>query len=186
MRTAAFLTVVLLVAIANAQPGMQQPPPPPHQILVTGEDAELLEIGEISDAQHVGGGIASLSLGLGIGQAIQGRWASDGWKFTLGETASGAAVVYGLVQVLKDCPPGETRCHSDGAWPLVGGVLAFGVFRVWGTFDAFTAPPRHNARLHELRMRLGLPEPQTVYGMTPYVVPTAHGDGAVAGLGLRF
>jgi len=186
--------VVVQVAVAWAQPGMTQPPPgpppPPPQnqvrLVLTSDEADLLETGDISDVQHIGGGFASLFMGLGVGQAIQGRWSETGWMFTLGEGASVTLLTIGLVQQLEACPLfSDTSCHSDkGDNLMIAGLIGVVGFRVWEIVDAFAGPPIHNRKLHELRMRLGL-SGQVARRVQPYAAPGSHGGG-VFGVALSF
>ncbi|HEU0033113.1 MAG TPA: hypothetical protein VFQ53_20915 [Kofleriaceae bacterium] len=165
-----------------------QPQPQPYLVPVqlTPDENELLMRGEISDGAHVGGGIASLFIGFGVGQAIQGRWGDTGWIFTLGESASFVALVYGMTQMFNDCfATVESTCdNNDGEGLFIAGLLGYTVFRTWGVVDAFAGPPKHNRRVRELRMRLGMPQPLYTR-MLPYVNKTRDGGG-VAGLSLSF
>ena len=182
-----------LVTVAQAQPGSQPyPPPPPYaqqppmQAQLTLDEQYLLERGYITQSQHVGGGIVSLFFGFGIGQAIQGRWSETGWIFTLGEAATGTLFVYGMVDLLGNCFEGcSEQRERRGVTLMLGGLLGMAAFRVWEIVDAFTGPPAHNRRLHHLHMRLGLPVPMYTR-LSPYIAPPRDGDGAVAGLSLRF
>jgi hypothetical protein len=152
---------------------------------LTEEEADLLASGEITDGQHIGGGVASLFLGFGIGQAIQGRWSDKGWIFTVGDTAAYGLIIYGLSQ--NDCWIriwGECDNDDDGVAAVVAGLAVGAVFRVWEIVDAWAAPPAHNRRLHMLQMRLGGQPPYL--GWKPYVIPSASGDGAVGGVTVRF
>jgi hypothetical protein len=185
MKAAAVCIVSLLAAsVAHAQPGMQSP------LVLTDDDADLLEHGEISNEAHIGGGIGALLFGFGIGQAVQGRWSRDGWMFTLGDSAAGGVFMVGLVQTIATCfgePGGPShRCSEDTSPMMWGGLIALGVLRVWQTADAFGVPPRHNERVRALRQRLGLPPPMPSYSAAPYVAPAGQGGGGVAGLALHF
>lgn len=160
-----------------------QPVPPPYAyqpvaIQLTVEEHELLQRGEISDGAHIGGGVANIFLGFGIGQAIQGRWSEKGWLFTVGGAASITAMIVGAVSSFS----------SDSAEVpvlFIGGYVGFLVFHIWGAIDAFAGPPKHNRRVRELRMRLGLPQPY--YGrVMPYVQPSRDHGGGTAGLVFRF
>src|SRR5260221_3716305 len=175
MRTISVVIAVMTAAtaIAAAQPGQapppaQQPPPqgypPPAQgyppppyayqpVALTEEDRDLLESGEISDGQHMGGGLCALFVGLGVGQAVEGRWHETGWIFTLGETASMVAFMWGFFEQFN--AGSHNQASADTL--LVGGMIGLVGFRVWEIVDAFAGPPAHNARLHQLRMRLGMP-----------------------------
>jgi hypothetical protein len=159
----------------------------PVQVQLTAEEQELLQQGEVSDGQHIGGGLASLFLGLGVGQAVQGRWSETGWIFTLGETASVVSLIVGASKQFNDCFDGQVGCRnqSDGDAYLIAGVVGIVVFRTWEVIDAFAGPPKHNRRVRELRMRVGLPA-QPMYGkLTPYMNKTRDGGGT-AGVSFHF
>lgn len=166
----ASIIVAALAATANAQP---TPPPQQPVFQLTAEDAELLQRGEISDAAHLGGGAASLVLGFGVGQAIQGRFGEKGWIFAVGESVTLLGMVVGTVQGFD----------SGGDIPLlfIGSVIGYAVFRFWDVIDAFVAPPKHNDRIRMLRFQLGMP----VYTrVIPYVHKSA--ETSTAGLVFRF
>jgi hypothetical protein len=74
---------------------------------------------------------------------------------------------------------------GDGDTLLAVGVIGVVAFRVWEIADAFGGPPRHNRRVRELRMRLGMPQPMYGQRITPYLHKTREGT-ATAGLTLRF
>lgn len=162
------------------------PPPPvpqvppdvynqPVAIQLTADEAALLDKGEISSMAHLGGGVASIFFGFGLGQAIQGRWSERGWLFTVGESASVVAMVVGITQSIA----------NDGdPWLFIGGYIALLGFRIWGAVDAFVEPPKHNQRVRLLRMKLGL-APAPYFGVLPYVHKGRDG-GATAGLVFRF
>jgi hypothetical protein len=174
------------------QPEPQPPPPqsyaPPPQSYVPAQlsaaDAALLQQGEITDGARVGGAVANWLLGFGIGQAIQGRYSDTGWIFTLGEAASMAALIYGISKIcILDF---ENQCQDDsGGMYLVGGLIGLAVFRVWSIVDAIAAPTKHNARVRNIKMRLGMPVPMYTEKVTPYLHKARDGGGTV-GLRLRF
>lgn len=175
------LAIVLIGGTAAAQPGPSAQPP--VQLQLSGEDAELLETGYISPGQHIGGGVAALFIGWGVGQAVQGRWHETGYIFTLGEPATFIGMMIGASQYLHDCPlfapessPGSCQ-HPHGVTLFWGSVAVLGALRIWEVYDAFAEPPDHNRRLHALRARLGLPEP-VIFG-------TANGGGGL-GVTLSF
>jgi hypothetical protein len=162
--------------------------PPPVAVELTLEEQLLLQRGIISDGKHIGGGLAAWFIGFGSGQAIQGRWYEDGWKFTLGEGAGMGVSIYGFVRLancLYDPSPSDYRdnCERHLGWMLAGALVS-GVFRVWGTIDAFLEPSEHNRRVRALHMRIGH---QPFYTrLTPFVTPVQQGDGAVGGLTISF
>jgi hypothetical protein len=184
-------------APAPYPPPMQPQPYPypyaPYQygtpLPLTADEQELLSRGEISDGQHIGGGLVSLFFGFGVGQAVQGRYSDTGWIFTLGEAASMTAIFVGMVQAFDCVDDFEgSSCNNDDSagFLLVGGLIGIGVFRIWEIVDAFSGPTRHNAKVRALRMRLGIPQPMYTKVM-PYVAPSLSRDGGgTAGLTLRF
>ena len=163
-------------------------PPPQVQVQLTVEEQELLERGEITDGQYLGGGLAALFIGFGVGQAVQGRWAEKGWIFTLGEGASIGVMIWGMSQFVGCASdidnPDADNCAGSGFGLMFGGMLGLSVFRIWETVDAFLAPPEHNRRVHDLQIRAGL---RPMYSrLTPYLTPPKLGDGAIAGVTFAF
>jgi hypothetical protein len=159
------------------------------RLVLSQDDADLLERGEVSTGAWIGGGAAALWIGMGVGQAVQGRWSDTGWIFTLGEPAAVVAVIYGAVESFKSCPlvsPAGQSCDTSISPWFWGGLIAVGGLRIWEVVDAFAGPPSDNRHLRDLRQRLGLAPPPPAYGMRPYVAPGGAHGGGVAGLTLRF
>ena len=179
------------------QPAPYPPPQPAYgqgfvpgqqPVQLTPDEADLLQQGEISDGAHVGGAVASLFLGFGVGQAVQGRYGETGWIFTLGEAASMVALVAGFVKTFDNCfvVDGQTcNNNSGGNELLIGGFIGLAVFRVWEVVDAFGGPPKHNRKVRELKMRLGIPQPMYTKHVVPYVNKTRDGGGT-AGIAFHF
>jgi hypothetical protein len=207
MKVVALVLVLAVAGVAHAQPGASAPPPPPptypqqyppppqqyqpgygYPVALTPEEHELLMDGEISSGAHIGGGVASLFLGFGTGQAIQGRWSDTGWIFTLGEVASFTAMIAGLYRTFDDCVDefeNTSDCdHSDGPPLIIVGAIGFTVFHIWEIVDAFAGPAEHNRRVRELKFRMGVPV-RVGDRFMPYVNKTRDG-GATAGLSIRF
>jgi hypothetical protein len=166
---------------------------PPYQyapVQLSPDDQELLNQGEISDGRHVGGILVSLFFGLGIGQAVQGRYGDTGWIFTIGEAGSSVAFIVGAVKTIDACFDNlDQGCHDDTSAKvlLFGGLIGLVVFRVWEIADAIGGPPKHNARVRQLRMQLGMPPTTFVRRLQPYLAPPlSHDGGATAGVALRF
>jgi hypothetical protein len=173
------------------QPGVAYPAQPVMQAQLTVDEQWLLERGFISQGEHIGGGLAAMFIGFGVGQAIQGRWGDKGWIFTVGEAASIVGLFYGVSKAFS-CDGYYSNdtyyddCNGDeGMGIFFVSLLAFSVFRVWETVDAFAAPPSHNRKVRMLRARLGMPVP--MYTMMPYVAPARGSDGGgTAGVTFRF
>lgn len=171
-----------------APPPQGYAPPPQTYVPVqlTADDHELLQRGDITDGQHVGGALVSLFFGFGVGQAVQGRYGETGWIFTIGEIASITALFIGIGQAFEDCFGPDDTCNDNRGEALFwGGLIGFAVFRVWEVVDAFGGPPKHNRRVRELRMRLGIPQPMFTKKVMPYVNTNREGGGS-AGFVIRF
>jgi hypothetical protein len=173
------------------QPQPYYPPGPGYgpPIQLTPEDQELLAQGEISDGQYIGGAALAVFMGLGIGQAVQGRWSERGYIFTFGEIGTFALMMYGAVQLIDDCSNIDGRCsnsnNSNGTGALVAGLVGYSVFRIWDIVDSISGPAEHNARLRDLRIRTGY-RPMGTYGrIKPFVAP-GHDEGVTAGISFRF
>ncbi len=177
----ALIGVAVLGSTAYAQSPYPDPPPLPPEtydqpvvIQLSPDAAALLARGEISDGEHVGGGFVSLVVGFGLGQAIQGRWADDGWKFTVGEGAALVGMIAGT----------QVGFDSGGDIPLLfmGSALVFLGLRLWDIYDAVAEPPRHNARVRMLRVQLGIKP--SVTRVMPFI--KTHDNTSTAGLVFRF
>jgi hypothetical protein len=163
------------------------PPPYAYQPQQpTPEEQDLLARGYITDGQVIGGGLAAIFLGFGIGQGIQGRWHERGWVFTLMDSVSLAGMIGGAIAIGDGCTYGNSCSENGGATAvLVISAIAFTVFRVWEIGDAFIGPTGHNARVHDLRQRYGYRD----YAKTivPYISRPQSADGGMtAGISMRF
>lgn len=136
-------------------------------MILTPSEAALLQRGEIESDMHVLGIVANAVVGFGLGQALQGRWLSDGgWRFTVG-MAGGTALFFAAA---------GREGQNVGIELAAAATLL--TFYVWGIVDAATGPQRHNNRIRDIKLRHGIPLAM------PYV---QHADSArTAGLVLRF
>lgn len=88
----------------------------------------------ISQGRYIGGGVVSIFLGLGIGQAIQGRWKEKGWIHTT--VQSGAIVAYiGSLMFLENF-----YRNNSILGVLYGGVTVFIGLRIWEMVDTWMLP----------------------------------------------
>ena len=179
MKQLSALTALALVAAlsapALAQPGAEPPPdypgseeppvaqpdryPPqqpraPRTIRMTPEERTLLLRGEIDPNLHVAGGLVGLFIPFGVGSAVQGRWHTDGWKFTLGEGVSLALLIAGAVR-LSTTPLGEDEDGGD-VLMVVGGALGFATFWIWEMIDNWVGPALHNEKVRRLHYKYGI------------------------------
>jgi hypothetical protein len=191
---AAAIVLFVLGGVAQAQPSATPPTsyppypppyaygPPPPRLQLTADEMGTLATGYITDGQFIGGGLASLFVGFGVGQAVEGRWHDTGWIFTLGEPLAFGVMIYGLGQSLDCFETSTNSCRNAGAGALVAGAIGLVGLRLWEVIDAFVGPGRQNARWTALQQRMGNPVP---FAVRPFVVPSGDG-GAVAGVSLRF
>lgn len=149
------------------------------QPMLTLEEREVLEEGEISGGRVLFGVVLNGWLGLGLGQAVEGRWSDTGWIFTVGEPVA-LTVAF---STLLGCD-GHDGCSGGQRSLIAASLLGYFGLRIWSIVDAITGPDHHNRRVRDLRMRLGMSPPEL--SLTPYLLPTAEGQGATAGLSLRF
>jgi hypothetical protein len=193
-KTIALLVVLIsMEGLAAAQPGQTQPqpapyyPPPmqpqPQPAQVTQEEYNLLMRGEMTEGQHVGGGLLGTLLGFGTGHIMQRRWSDKGWIFTVGEAAAYGVLLAGLI----DCWELDgTSEDCDDGW-IIGGALAFVGLRIWEAVDVWAYPPDHNRRVRELRARVYGPNYYYQHPpMPPPVYLRAVDGGYTAGFTLRF
>jgi hypothetical protein len=210
----ALLVIAAAAGVAAAQPGEPPPdpyPPPPPQPYpqplppqepapqvappyayqpaasqLTAEETLLLQRGEISSNAHFGGVVAAVFPGLGVGQAVQGRWSEAGWIFTLGEGASFVIMSVGISKEVDCIAPASGGCtnSNDGEGLFIAGIVGLVAFHVWDVVDAVVGPSKRNTRIRELRSRHGIAQPMFGKRITPYV-NRSH-DAGVAGVSLSF
>ncbi|CAN5668119.1 hypothetical protein BH11MYX1_BH11MYX1_58040 [soil metagenome] len=132
---------------------------------------------EISDARITGGTVASIALGFGAGQAIEGRYGETGWIFTAGEAVAVAGFAIGLHEGGIQDPCDACHPNKSAALLALSSLLVLGGLRLWEVADAIEAPREANARLRRM---------QAPTGAMPFVVPSSNGVGAVAGLSMGF
>src|SRR5262245_55241343 len=118
--TISFAIVCAVGGASIAQPGQTPAYPPAAPPPLTPGEAALLRDGEISDGQHIGGGVLAIFPGFGIGQAVQGRWLEKGWMFTLGEAVFGVAFTIGLTNVIVGCTFDRDECDEAPTLMTVG------------------------------------------------------------------
>jgi len=209
----ALLVVAATAATAHAQPGTVDPDAPPvyvqpgyryqptlapRSVALTQEEVDLLDEGTIGTGRAIVGGVVASVYGFGIGHSVQGRWLDMGWVFTLGEVASFTAIIYGIAQInscesyytgdvyVDTCEHGN-HGNDRAAGYLVGGLLAFGGFRVWEIIDAWVGPKRHNAKVRAVRRKVDPSyDQQNDGGYGFYLKPNHDTGGGMAGLSLKF
>lgn len=160
MRVASVLAIIVAcTSAARAEPNYA---PPGLSPIIQHED-------DVSEIQQITGPPTAFMFGFGLGHVVEGRWHETGWKYTLVDTLSMGAMVVGAANT--EC---ERNCTVYG---LVGvsGMLLGGVSRILQTIDTVTGARAKNRRVMRQRMQIA-----------PLVLPTRAGDGAVAGVSLRF
>ena len=161
---------------------------------LTEKDKSTLEIGEISTARYVTGGIlGTYPIGFGVGHAIQNRWSDKGYIFTWGELGSLGAVVVGAVGCMNRVAEDAADDDDDDEWScsgldtalIVGGAIGFIGFRIWEIVDVWAAPPSHNKKYKELKKYIETTEAKPVIKSSLDLVPIVNPRFG-QGLGLKF
>lgn len=179
MKESLWLSILLTSSISFAQvaPKNAEPPDPkkiensPPPVTYSIADRQILERGEISTGRYIVGGILGTYPGFGIGHAIQGRYGSKGWIFTVGEVASAAV----MVAAFSDgCLSGYGNIRDEGcddnSGLLIVGIGAFLGFHIWEILDVWIAPPVQNKRYRQLK------QAQTsTSSWNAFVTPTSDG-----------
>ena len=91
----------------------------------------------ISNGRYIGGGVASIFLGFGIGHAIQGRWGERGWTFTLLDTIGVSGMIASSVALRDDIREGVL------IGGFVGSILIFVTSKIWSIADAWVLPSQY-------------------------------------------
>lgn len=191
------LALVLASTPAMAQPGQapapapypQQYPAPAQPVQVTPDEYELLQRGEISQGQYIGGGILGSWMGFGTGHAVQERWTDKGWIFTVGESIGFGFMMAGMISCLDhayDYDQSERDCREGYFW---GGFIALVGLRIWEIVDVWAYPPVHNRKVRELRARVYGPSYYQQYGQPPPPPPVymrAVDGGFTGGITVTF
>ena len=101
----------------------------------------------ISQGQYMGGGVASIFLGFGVGHAIQGRWKERGWIHTVVQSVSlitSLGVVFvGLSTMGSPSAPGGGMTLVGGpVWGPVGIIASFVLTgsKIWEVVDVWMLP----------------------------------------------
>lgn len=104
----------------------------------------------ISTGRYIGGGVASILVGFGVGHAIQGRYKEKGWIFTVAELVTIGGYFTSVTLLVGDAIDiAETGGDIDvGAVKTKGGMalafLAVGIgVRVWEMVDAWILPSQY-------------------------------------------
>jgi len=148
------------------------------------EERKILEKGEYSDGEIVGGGLLGSFLGLGLGHAAQGRFREKGWIFLVGEAVGSYVFMWSLINCVDDIDNDSDHCNGG---MLATSIIAVAVLRIWEIVDLWTVPAAHNREYRRLRNRL-------YQQQRPYYQPARWGlfaapgkdGGGIAGVMVRF
>jgi hypothetical protein len=155
-------------------------------IPLTERDKSILEVGEISTARYVTGGIlGTYPLGFGVGHAIQGRWKEDGTIFTWGELGAVGVMVTGALGCTQDTGDKDWNCSSFEQGLIVVGAIGFVGLRIWEIVDVWAVPPLHNSKFRNLKKYIedakGESQTKSSLDLVPILSPR-NGQG----VGLRY
>ena len=99
----------------------------------------------ISQGRYIGGGVASIFLGFGIGHAVQGRWKDGGWIHTALQSGVFVAYIGALVYTAKSfVEAGDAKTLSadtkTGLGITGGIILVLMGSRIWEMVDTMDTP----------------------------------------------
>ena len=92
----------------------------------------------ISQGRYIGGGVASMFLGFGIGHAVQGRWLEGGWVHTA--LQSGTLVVFMGVLWFTGLQLHFGEVDSRSITATVGLGLVLSGLKIWELIDVWMLP----------------------------------------------
>jgi hypothetical protein len=157
-----FVLMIAMAGVARAEPNITAPPSMTEPLRF--ED-------DVSEMQQIMGPPVALMFGFGLGHVVEGRWHEKGWLFTAGDSIAMTLWMGGMITGMT-C---ERRCEAPAA-AYVSGMLGLVALRFWQTADTVTGARAKNRRVMQQRLR-----------MEPLLAPPrGGGNGAVAGLTLRF
>ena len=93
----------------------------------------------ISNGAYIGGGVASIFLGFGIGTAIQGRYK---WIHSVTQGLCVAGLVTTAVVTIDDAVS-SGKLNSTTLYMYLGFGLLIGGFRVWEVIDTWMLPDHY-------------------------------------------
>lgn len=132
----------------------------------------------VSRHDMVRSGLYGTIIGFGMGQAVQDRYESIGWVFTVGDTVSLGLVLAGFASCnVNDF--GFVSCSQHDTTLMLAGGASFVAFRIGEIVDVWVTPKRHNRRYRELKK-------ETEGQQWSFMVAPNELGGATAMLGYRF
>ena len=148
---------------AKAQPERQIEKKPQ----LSKEEEAFLKRGPMKMSTYVIGGLLGTYPGLGIGHMVQGRFAEQGWKYTVGEAASALLIVTSIdtnrcTGSLGDISKNR-HCTDRGRFTT--GAVLYAAFRLWEIFDIWYAPIQLHKRYKKLQKKSQ--ESQVTIGLRP-------------------
>ena len=150
------------------------------KINLTSDELKYLSNGEMSNAQYIIGGIiGTYPIGLGLGHAIQGRYATEGWIFTVGELTSAAAFTIGFSECITNSferlfTYSSGKCSGNTLMTL--GFVGYVGFKVWEIVSLWAGGYTQRTQYKLLKERiLGTSFDQVTFDFKPMIAPQKTG-----------
>ena len=118
------------------------------------KDQNIIEMGEIGPGRYVLGGVVGSYIGLGLGHAIQGRYSSRGWIYTVGEVTSAGLIVVGIFPCGLGSDSSASSASSASCLTFTIGMAGYIAFRAWEAVDLWVAPLIHNRKYRQIKKKL--------------------------------
>jgi hypothetical protein len=168
---------------ANAADGARPTAAPP---VLTEDEREALEVGELSEGRALAGSLLSVWPGFGIGHAVQGRWRSSGWRFSAAQGVSYPIGLYGIVNWVGcassdavSSPSGDSPSCGRYMVPFVVGGTLFSIAYVWGIVDAIGGAEQHRRDYRRARQKQESGATSLTWSVAPLTIEGGYGVGAV-------
>ncbi len=146
------------------------------------EEIEVLDVGELGVPAYVLGGLIGTYPGFGIGHALQGRWSSKGWIFTVGEFVTGVILVMSAADCLVDTVSGNPDCESR--FYLTASAAGLIGLKVWEIFDVWYGGHQQRKKYKSLKDKIQSKNFITKY--KPFIKPQFSTDSASLQIGMSF
>ena len=118
---------------------------PANSLLANNEYSNEIRVKTINQGHYIGGGVASLFLGFGIGHAIQGRWKERGWIHTILQSVSvlaitGTFIFFVLSDNLDSFINDPYRGIPVGSFIIGTAAMLNTGSRIWEMIDVWILP----------------------------------------------
>lgn len=146
---------------------------------LTPKELEIYQDGKMTSGEYVTGGLLGTFVGFGLGHAIQGRYGSTGWIYTLAETGLLVATTINLAS----CVTHQVFASDNNCSGFLGSYVGYFVVRLIETGDVWIVPPFKISKYDRVMDKLDQLEKNKI---TMNVIPLLTSRQAGLGIQVRF